>query len=153
MALHEVVKQAISSETAFRAKSVQRPSKARLAAMVAVLVPLLALAGYSWFARPEFIWGKRPPPPTIAEQDANMRMALFLLGARLDAHREDQGFYPASLEAIGEQAPGVTYELVADSIFELRGLAGRHVVVFRSDMPVDEYLGNSREIISNRGRR
>ena len=79
-----------------------------------------------------------------------MRVALYVLGMRLDKYRAAQGFYPASFEALGEPVPGITYERIGDSLFELRAVVGRQPIVFRSDMDAREYLGNAQEILSNR---
>lgn len=152
LALHDVVQHAISTEKEFQKKSVAKGSNARLVAMLVVAIPLLGFSVWSWVARPAFIWGGAPAMAP-AQETANLRMTLYVLGMRLNKYRAAQGFYPASLEALGEHVPGVTYQLVTDSLFELRGLAGREHVVFRSDMNAKEYLGNAKEIISNRSAR
>ena len=137
----------MKADESFKKKTVARTSNARLVTLLIVALPLLGLSIYSWIARPEFIWGRTARPMQPAEADANLRMAMFLLGMRLDAYREEQGFYPASLDAIGESLPGVSYELVTDSIFELRGVVGQQPIIFRSDMTADEYLGKTKNII------
>ena len=152
MALRDVVQHAISTEKEFQKKSVAQHSNARLVVMLVVAIPLLGFSIWSWVARPAFIWGGAPAA-TPVQETANLRVTLYVLGLRLKQYRSAQGFYPASLEALGEAVPGVTYELVSDSIFELRGLAGRQPVIFRSDMNAKEYLGNARDLISNRSTR
>ena len=144
----------MEAEKSFKKKTVARTSNARLVILLSVALPLLGFSLYSWIARPAFIWGPAARPMLPAEADANLRMAMFLLGMRLDAYREERGYYPASLDAIGESLPGVSYELVTDSIFELRGVVGQHPIIFRSDMTADEYLGKTKSIISgSRSRR
>jgi hypothetical protein len=151
-ALRDAVAQAVESEKTYRKKTVAKESRSRFYALLVIVIPLSALAAYSWFARPEFIWGPPPPAPSPAQADANLRAAMFFLGMRLDAYRQEHGFYPASLDAIGESMPGVTYDLVSDSVFELRGIVNRQPIVFRSDMSADEYLGNTKDLITGRRR-
>jgi hypothetical protein len=153
LALRDAVAQAVESEKSFRKKTTIKVSRARLRAMMVVAVPLVALSIYSWVARPAFIWGPPPPAPTPAQADANLRAALYFLGMRIDAYRREQGFYPASLEAMGESFPGVLYEVLSDSVFELRGVVNRRVVIFRSDMSPEEYLGDTKNIIAGRARK
>ena len=150
MALRDAVAQAVESEKSFKKKTVGRGSKARLVTLLVIATPLLAVSIYSWVARPAFIWGPAVAPRSVAQSEANLKAAIFFLGMRLDAYREEQGFYPASLAAIGETIPGVTYELITDSVFELRGVVGRQPVLFRSDMTAEEYLGGTKELISSR---
>ena len=148
MALRDAVAQAVESEKTFKEKDTAGGSGGRFVAMVALLLGLGAFSAYAWIARPAFIWGSAPPL-SAPRREANMRMTLFVLGMRLNKYRAAHGYYPASLEAVGEQAPGVTYELVTDSVFELRGIVGREPIVYRSDMNAREYLGNATELISN----
>lgn len=153
MALRDAVEQAVEAEKGFKRKSVVQVSRARLIALLVVALPLLAGSVYAWVARPEFIWGPAPRPVQPAEAEANLRVAMFLLAVRLDMYREEHGFYPASLDAMGEEElPAVSYELVADSLFELRGVVDRQPVIYRSDMTAEEFLRNSKDLISGRRR-
>ena len=139
----------MEAEKGFNRKAVATSSKARVMAMLVIGLPLLAFSIYSWVARPAFIWGTAPPIP-VAQQQANMRMTLYVIGMRLNKYRAAQGFFPASLEALGEQASGITYELDSDSVFVLRAVVAREPLVYRSDMNAREFLGNAQEILSNR---
>ena len=149
MALRDAVEQAISTDKEFRAKTEVKQSNVRLTLMLLLAVPLVGFTVYSWVARPAFIWGT-PPPIPAAQQDANMRMTLYVIGMRLNQYRARQGFYPASLETLGDRVPGITYELLSDSVFQLRGVVGRQPITYRSDMKAREYLGNAQEILSHR---
>jgi hypothetical protein len=152
LALRDVVQHAISTEKEFQKKSVTKRSNTRLVAMLAVAIPLLGLSIWSWVARPAFIWGGAPAMAPVQET-ANLRVTLYVLGLRIKQYRAAQGYFPASLEVLGENVPGVTYQVVSDSVFELRAVAGRQPVIFRSDMNAKEYLGNARDLISNRSPR
>jgi hypothetical protein len=153
MALRDAVAQAMESEQSFKRKPTSEVSRARMVALLAVMIPLLALSAYTWLARPASIWGPPLSSKPQAESEANLRAAMFFLGMRLDSYREEQGFYPASLDVLGETLPGVSYELVTDSTFELRGVVGQQPVIFRSDMTADEFLGHTKELIAGPTRR
>ena len=117
-------------------------SRTRMIAMLVACVVLLALSAYSWFARPEVIWGPRVHP-SLLRQDAGARLAMALLAQRLDSYRETNGTYPTSLREIGEGASGVRFRLVGDSAFELRDSVGSREIVLRSGDRRDVFLGNS----------
>ena len=125
--------------------------RGKLAAMLAVA--LLAASAYSWIAKPELIWGTPAPAPAPEVQQANLRMSMFLFGMKVDRFRKQTGSYPESLAAIGDSIPGISYTRVSDSTFELRGRAANQEIVFRSDMPGADFLGNTKELIQARRKR
>jgi len=110
--------------------------------LIVLLASATALAGYSWFARPEFIWGPKPTAEP-ARQEADTRFAMYLLSRRLEAHRKREGSYPATLAGIGRPNSSIAYHLLSESTFELVGMKGGKQIVLRSDMPAAAFLGNS----------
>ena len=78
---------------------------------------------------------------------------MFLFGMKVDRFRKQTGSYPESLGALGDSIQGISYALVSDSTFELRGRASNHEIVFRSDMPAADFLGNTKELILSRRKR
>jgi hypothetical protein len=111
-----------------------------------LLIPMIALAVYSWVAKPEFIWGPGVQPLPPARQEANARVAMFLLAQRIEAFRAKEGEYPTSLRAIGDSLAGVTYARV-DSVYELRAVEAGKPIVYRPDRPANAFLGNSSQLI------
>lgn len=111
-------------------------------------VLLIALCVYSWFARPEFIWG--PSARSVAPQrrDANVRFAMFLLAQRVRAYRKTNGSLPTSLAAMGESMPGVSLRVVSDSVFELTASEKGRAVVYRSNASINAFLGEAPKYIS-----
>jgi hypothetical protein len=129
-----------------------KTSNGRLTALSIICVPLLAFSIYSWIARPPFIWGPKVVPLPALEQEANIRFAMVLLVMRIDSYRETEGLYPSSLAAVGEALAGVTYTLIADTIYELKASQNGMEITFRSDQPADAFLGNSAAIIQGSSR-
>ena len=104
-------------------------------------------------ARPEFIWGaKRNVVPEV-RRDANARFTLYLLSRRVESFRKTNGRYPTDLSAVqGLPLVSVRYALLSEQLYELRARDGDHELVFRSDQPVDQFLGQSPAVVAGRGR-
>ena len=117
-----------------------------------ICVPVLLFCVYSVVARPEFLWGPKSGPLPAVQQDANVRFAMFLLAQRIERYRRAQGQLPASLDAVGDSVPGVTYSTVNDRVFELRANEGGKELVYRSDQSTSAFLGNSLNVIQGGGR-
>jgi len=126
---------------------VDRPRRRRWIAL-AVCIPLLALSAYSWFARPEFIWGPRADSAPAVRREANLRLAMFLLSRRLIAYRVTQGHYPTTLADVGERNSAIRYRLLGDTAFELRGGDSTNAVVLQSTDNPTTFLGNTANVIN-----
>ena len=150
MMLRDAVTHAVNAEREAKRKSTAGTSNARVILLMMAMIPLLALSAYSWIARPAWIWGPPVRPLSSVEQEANLRMAMYLLGMRIDAYREQTGAYPSSLPALGETIPGVVYTQLTDSTFQLRGVAAGQEIVFQSDGSGKEFLGNTLDVIQTR---
>lgn len=125
-----------------------KKSTAARNAGIALCVLLLAVSTWSWIARPAWIWGAEAASPSAVEQEAATRLGLLAVAQRVEAHRAEIGRLPASLEEIGEPATGVFYAPISATVFELRATHDQGVVVYRSDEPVEAFLGNSAAVIS-----
>jgi hypothetical protein len=115
--------------------------------LMALCVPVLAFCVYSLVARPEFLWGPKSGPLPPVRQEANIRVAMFLLAQRLEAYRIAQGRYPATLAELGDSLPGVAYSLSSAGVYELRASENGSLIVHRSDQSLSALLGNSLNVI------
>ena len=149
--LRDVMDHAVKVHKEITAPGRRRESHARATALGLLTAALLAFSVYSWLVHPAFIWGPTVPPPPAAEQEAGYRFSMVLLAQRVEAYRLSEGIYPASLEAIGEGTPDFTYAVVGDAAFELRATVNGKQIVFRSDQSVEQFLGNSTNIIQGFG--
>lgn len=152
-ALHDAITHAVETDREFKRKSAFAGGNGRRNGMLTLTALMAAFTLYSWLGRPSFIWGPPMEPPPPAVQDANIRMAMFLFGMRLDKHKRVTRAYPESLTELGDSVKGVSYQKLNDSTFELRGKAANHEVVFRNDMRSGEFLGNTKDVIQTRRKR
>lgn len=152
LALRDVMNHAVKVEKEFKRATPVKASNGRLVGMMLICIPLLAFSIYSWVARPAFIWGQPVEPLPAVEQEAGMRFSMFLMAMRVEAYRESEGLYPASLASLGESLAGATYAMVSDTAFELRAMVNGREIVFRSDARADVFLGNSTAIIQGLSR-
>jgi hypothetical protein len=124
-------------------------SKRRLRVLAVVLcVLLLAASAFSWFARPEWIWGPSGEPVSPVLDRASARMSMAVIAQRLNEARAQTGQYPVGLEEIGEAGNGIEYSFVDDTTFVLSARTALDSVVYRSNQPIEELLGRSVELLS-----
>ena len=152
-ALHEAIAHSVETDREFKKKSLRSDGNGRRNTLIVLSVLMGAFTLYSWIGRPAFIWGPPigPPPPEV--QDANLRMAMFVTGMKLDKYKKEHRAYPASFAEFGDSVRGLSYERLSDSTFQLRGRAANREVVFRNDMRPDEFLGNTKDVIQSRRKR
>jgi len=75
-----------------------------------------------------YVWGVRPgwlfsldaiPAQTPEQEDASLRLGLYLQYHRVMDYRKATGRIPATLEAAGDVEEGVVYTVTGDSTFQL----------------------------------
>lgn len=152
-ALHEAIAHSVQTDREFKKKSTISSGEGRRNGLIVLTVLMSAFTLYAWIGRPAFIWGPpiTPPPPEV--QEANLRMAMFVLGMRVDRFKKEHRAYPQSLSEVGDSIRGMSYQRLNDSTFELRGKAANREIVFRNTMASDEFLGNTKDIIQTRRKR
>jgi hypothetical protein len=77
--------------------------------------------------------------------EASVRIAMFLAAQRLEAYRDREGEYPASLADAGAET-SFGYS-VDEQRYRLEGRAGNARIVLSSTDDHGEFLGNSRDLI------
>jgi hypothetical protein len=75
---------------------------------------------------------------------------MFLLSQRIRSQYATKGRLPVSLADLGEVSRGITYNIVADSVFELRAEAGGQALVLRSNEPPKPFLGDAQKYLTGR---
>ena len=145
MALRDVMEHVVeTAKTPPPAKS----SRKRGALAIVLCVLLLAACAYSWFARPESIWGPSGEPVSPVLDRASARLSIAFIAQRLKDARSQTGAYPLTLDEIGESASGVSYNLVGDTMFVLSAPTALDSVEYRSNQPIEEFLGRSVDLVT-----
>ena len=101
----------------------------------------VAVAGYSWVARPAWVFGPDPAAAPAPRQDAHARFAMYLVATRIAAHRQARGALPGSLRETGDHWTGFSYRVVDSASFELRSASPD--ITFRSTDAPGAFLGAS----------
>lgn len=100
-----------------------------------------------WVAQPEFLFGPGPPPPPGLEvQEAQLRYAMFLERARIEAHVQARGRLPATLAEAGPVEDFVFYERTGTG-YVLIGERGLIRLRLTNRMAADSFLGESLGIL------
>lgn len=149
LALRDVMQHAVRVQREITDPKPLSRRRAKTVWTCVLCIPLLALSVYSWVARPAFIWGASQHM-SPARQEANTRVAMYLLARRIEIYRRSFGSYPASLGDVqegGGGAMGISY-VPTDSTFELRSTENGGPVVYRSSQNADAFLGNSLTVLN-----
>ena len=121
------------------------PKRTRLPAW---LPPVLALVSiWLWVFPPAVL---RPEPPTIpaANQEAGLRMEMFIQANNILRYRTENGRLPSALEEAGDSSPALQYEPLTASVFRLRGQSGDIAVSYTSTEPLADLLADAKDIVS-----
>jgi hypothetical protein len=147
-------------EEAVRAAVADRgptPAEERLAAQAAAakrstgLVVMLLLVwvalGFVWITRPAWVFGPKPRAAAApAVEEAEVRYALYLMRARVDAYVRQQGRAPSSLQHVGRVERGVTLRGTTGG-YVLEGRRGATLLQLTSTMNADSFLGGSLDLL------
>jgi hypothetical protein len=149
MALRDVMQHVVEVEKENAKHHPRSGSNTRLVLLAVACAALLGVSAYSWFARPEFIWGPRRHEDPPQRAVASARTEVFLLSRRLDAYHTAYGKYPANLAVFGKGGAdaGITYTLVSDNLYRLTAHSPTGDVTYQSDQPPDQFIGNSLRVL------
>jgi hypothetical protein len=149
MALRDVMEHVVETD---KTPPERKKSRTGRAMVIAVCVLLLGASAYSWSAKPEWIWGPSGEPVSPVIDRASARMSMAIIAQRLNDMRAQTGEYPVGLEEIGEAGNGIEYSLVEDTVYVLRAHSAGDSIVYRSNQPLDEFLGRVPDLLSRAGR-
>ena len=127
------------------------PPRTRPIAWVVLGLVLVALAAAAALRPPWLGLGVplREPP---AVREASLRLAVALEAQRVMRYQREQGHLPATLDEAGPVLAGVSYQPSREGIYELSATDGDIAVLYRSTTSLREFVGNSSDIVSRRGK-
>ncbi len=112
--------------------------------------PFLAVISiWLWVLPPSAL---QPVVPTIppAQQEAGLRMEMFIQVNNIKRYVAEHGRLPNDLTDVGESAEGIRYLQLTDNVFRLSGQSGDIEVVFTSSEPEASLLADANAIVSGR---
>lgn len=134
---------------------VPRPSPRKQRGRLVTFLVSLVVTVYVWFGSPSWAQPYVPPEPTPIEEEAGLRMAMYLQIQRIEVFRDETGRLPLSLDEAGERLPGVEYEQITGEVYRLRGRTDGLRVTYVSAQPPHEFLGGAHRVVlprpGNRG--
>lgn len=126
-----------------KARTTDTPARRRRtsAAIVVLCVVSWGWLGYTWLARPAWLFAPdQGTPRTAAEQEATLRFGMYLEAERVRDHLELNHRLPESLGEAGDLEEGVEYQITGDSTFVLTGAMGATSLRLASSDDIQEFL-------------
>ena len=108
---------------------------------------LLAITAWLWLFPPAFLSMDPPPPQPVEQEEAALRFTMYLQAQRIKAFRLAEGRLPETLEEAGEPLPGMRYTRLHADLYQLTGATDRVTLTYRSDLPLDEFVGSGADVV------
>ena len=113
--------------------------------------PVLALVSIWLWAFPPAVLRPEPPTIPVANQEAGLRMEMYIQFSKIQGYVSEHGRLPRNLEEVGDVSSAVRYEPLTASVFRLSGQTGTVTVDYTSTEPVEVLLAGARTIVSGGG--
>lgn len=109
-----------------------------------------AFSAYIWIASPEWL-ESGPDPLPAALVDAGLRMEVYQQALLINRFVDVSQRLPRGLEDLGGPETRVTYAPLGGLDYRLELTGPQGTVAYVSTEPLDQFLGNSRQIIRQGG--
>ena len=107
------------------------------------------MAAWVWIFPPDTIRIERPPEPTVAEEEASLRRAIFLQNSAIQQYRIKNGHIPEELEEAGPAFDGMEYIQLTRREYRLRGRSERVTLSYSSTEPIEDFVGDDLDLIED----
>lgn len=139
--------QRLAEEERRRARARSRPVMGACAAIT------LFLGAYLWIEQPDWVFPSQAPPESSAVKEASLRIGMANAAQHLERYRQRHGRLPATLPEAGAYGEDFDYQVgTTGTEWQITAQAGATRLVLTSTERLPEFLGNSFEVISRRGR-
>lgn len=152
-ALLKAREEAIRDEAERRANSKDDPQPRKSGLLPWLMLVTVGFGMYALITKPGWLVTPPPPPEPPAIVDASLRVAMWQQALYIERFRADSGRLPRTMEQAGAPVvQGVSYTVIAEDRYLITGMNGGLDLAFRSEESLDEFLGQSLQIIANRGK-
>ncbi len=104
------------------------------------VITLLML--YLAFSSPAWLSPRLAPGPSPAEQEASIRLTIYLQAQQLEQFRRTRGRLPATLAEAGAPLPAIRYDVLDGNVYSLRSTTDTAIRYASTDSP-HAFLGSS----------
>ena len=130
-----------------RSAAAPRSGRARLHPSIPPVLALVSI--WLWAFPPDALLPVTPSIPP-ANQEAGLRMEMFMQFINIQRYAAENGRLPSDLGEVGDGPDEVLYTLESGNTFRLTGRVGEITVDFTSTEPVEELLRDAIAIVSGR---
>ena len=150
LAIRDVMEYAVRVTRAAQLAKVMESYSSRPMLLALVSIPSLVVFLYAYAARPAWVFGPDPVRMAPAHRQAYTRFTMYLAAQKVVAYRVQQGVLPGSLADVDEDWAGVSYRPLSATVFELSARGDSGEIVYQSDQPVRQFLGQSAAFLRSR---
>ena len=112
---------------------------------------LLFVCAYLWVEQPEWVFPSQAPAESMAVKEASLRIGMANAAQHVERYRQRNGRLPATLSEAGVHGEGMVLETVGADGWRLVGSNGPARLSLSSTEQLSRFLGNSFEVIAQRG--
>ncbi len=131
-------------------KARRRAAKRPRLILVAAVLLLSVVTGWTWHTRPDWIFR----PTNIAEstdvREASLRIMMANAAQHIERYRTRHGRLPKSLRSAGAHGQSIQYVVDGSDSYRLTGTNGQVALTLRSDQPLPAFIGNSFALVTSR---
>jgi hypothetical protein len=128
-------------------------TRRRIRFLHAAFLVTVLFGSYILVAKPAWFVTPPPPPEPPALQEASLRIAMWQLALYVERYRSQHETLPATLEQAGAPpVSGLAYQRVGRDEYLITGSNGLIDLSLRDGDALDEFVGNSLEIVAARGK-
>jgi len=111
------------------------------------LVLTTAISAWLWIWTPSVFRVPTPGPAPAAQEEATLRLVMYLQSQKIEQYRLETGRVPENLEDAGPVFRGMEYIRLTDRDYRILGRTSRVILSYSSAEPMDEFVGEGADIL------
>ena len=105
------------------------------------------MAAWVWIFPPDAIRIQRPSEPTVAEEEASLRRAMFFQNSAIQQYHSENGHIPEALDEAGPAFDGMEYIRLTQREYRLRGRSEHVTLSYSSNEPIEDFVRDDLDVI------